>query len=327
MRLRLMRAVAAALAGATALPGFAAITIPGVVRQAPGVYRFTIGDARVTVMSDGTMPVDAHRMMKGATPAEIDTLLARNFLANPIQPSINAFLIEMGGRTILVDTGRGSLFGPGEAGRLPEALAIAGVRPEQVDEILITHAHPDHIGGLTDNGRIVFPKAIVHVGKPDLDFFLDGRKFPEGSPGRLASDLVGSVFKPYIDAGKVDAFERDGEILPGISAELRPGHSPGSAIFRLKSRGQELVIVGDVIHVAAVQLDRLDVDWAYDQDPAMARRDREHSLHEFARAGTLIAAPHISFPGLGYIRVEGKTYRWVPVEYGNRDPDLPAPKF
>lgn len=320
--MRKLMAMAAALSMVAALPSSATITIPNVVRQAPAVYRFTIGDAQVTALSDGTMPLDVHWALKGMSPAEMDALLASHFLANPVQSSINAFLIEMGGRTILADTGSGDLFGPGNAGILPEALAAAGIRPDRIDDVIITHTHPDHIGGLVKNGRIVFPKATIHVGKPDLDFFLDpqNRRNP-------VSENVKAMFKPYMDAGKVRGFERNGEILPGISAELRPGHSPGSAIFRLKSRGQELVIIGDIIHVAAVQLDRPDVTWVYDQDPSEARADREQALQEFARAGTLIAAPHISFPGVGHIRVEGKTYRWVPVEYANRDPNLPPPRF
>jgi glyoxylase-like metal-dependent hydrolase (beta-lactamase superfamily II) len=324
---RLIVAAATALIGIAPLPGSASTTIPGVVRQAPAVYRFTIGDAQVTALSDGTMPLDVHQVLKGISPAEMDALLARNFLVNPVQPSINTYLIEMGGRTVLVDTGTGDLFGAGNGGRLPDALAAAGIRPDQIDDVLITHTHPDHIGGLVKNGRIVFPKATVHVGKPDLDFFLDLRNSPENSPNRRVSEQVKAMFKPYMDAGKVRSFERNGEILPAISAELRPGHSPGSAIFRLTSRGQELVIIGDIIHVAAVQFDRPDVTFIFDKDPSIARADRELALKDFARAGTLIAAPHISFPGVGHIRIEGDSYRWVPVEYLNRDPNLPGIKF
>jgi glyoxylase-like metal-dependent hydrolase (beta-lactamase superfamily II) len=320
------RLIVAALIGFAALPGSASTTIPGAVRQAPAVYRFTIGDAQVTALADGTMPLDVHQVLKGMSPAEMDALLARSFLANPVQPSINAFLIELGGRVVLVDTGAGDLFGPGNGGRLPEALAAAGIRPDQIDDVLITHTHPDHIGGLAREGRTVFSKATVHVGKPDLDFFLHQR-FQPNSPNERVSEQVNAMLKPYLDTGKVRSFEQNGEILPGISAELRPGHSPGSAIFRLTSRGQELVIIGDIIHVAAVQFDRPDVTFVFDQDPSKARADREQALKDFARLGTLIAAPHLSFPGVGHIRIEGDSYRWVPVEYTNRDPNLPGIKF
>jgi glyoxylase-like metal-dependent hydrolase (beta-lactamase superfamily II) len=320
---RMIMAAATTLALAAALPSPAAITIPGVVRQAPAIYRFTVGDAQVTALSDGTMPLDLHQVLKGISPVEMDALLARYFLTNPVQPSINVYLIEMEGRAVLVDTGTGDLFGPGNGGRLPEALAAAGIRPDQIDDVLITHAHPDHIGGLVTGGRRVFSKAVIHVGKPDLDFFLG-----EGNHlNPRAAEQAKAMFKPYLDDGKIHSFERTGEILPGISAELRPGHSPGSALFRLNSRGQELVIIGDIIHVAAVQLDRPDVTFLFDWDPSKARADREQALQEFARGGTLIAAPHLSFPGVGHVRVEGNSYRWIPVEYANRDPNLPGIKF
>lgn len=320
---RLPFAVAAALAAALISPATAAPTIPGVVLQAPAVFSFTIGDAKVTALSDGTMPMDLHRMLRGISPQEMDKLLADVFLANPVQPPINCYIVEVGGRTILVDAGMGNLFGPGSGGRLPEALALAGVRPERVDDVLITHAHPDHIGGLVANGRPVFPKAVIHVGKPDLDFFLD----PTKTDNPVVSQGVAAMFKPYMDAGRVRPFDRDGEILQGIAAELRPGHSPGSAIFRLKSRDQELVIIGDIIHVAQIQLPRPDVTFRLDHDPAMARADREDALRRFAGEGALIASPHISFPGVGHVVADGKGYRWIPMEYGNRDPKLPVPSF
>lgn len=320
-RLALALALAMTQAAICGPSAAAAAAVPGVVHQPPAVYRFTIGDARVTALSDGTMPLDLHRMLTGISPAETDALLARSFLLNPVQPSINCFLIELGGRRILVDTGAGVLFGPGNGGRLPEALTAAGVGAEQIDDILITHVHPDHIGGLVSNGRMVFPKATVHVGKPDMDLFLDARK----SGNARASDQAAAMLGPYMAADKVRPFERDGEILPGVSAELRPGHSPGSAVFRLKSGGQELVVIGDIVHVGAVQLERPEVGFVFDWKPEMAVADRKDALSDFARDGTLVAAPHMSFPGVGHFRSDGHAYRWFPIEYANRDPDLPGP--
>lgn len=319
----ILAAAATALMTIAAMPACASPTIPGVVRQAAGAYSFTIGEAKVTALSDGSMPMDVHRTLKGISPAEIDALLARSFLANPTEPSINAFLIEMNERTVLVDTGAGGLFGPGNGGRLPEALVAAGVRPDEIDDILITHTHPDHIGGLVNDGQMAFPKAKVHVGKPDLDFFLSPRY--TGNP-RLAEQIK-TMFKPYMDAGRVQGFERSGELLPGITVELRPGHSPGSAVFTLMSQKQQLVIIGDIIHVAVVQLYRPDVTFIFDENPSEARADRERAFRDFARAGTLIASPHMSFPGVGHIGAEGRTYRWFPIEYANRDPHVSMPKL
>lgn len=299
-------------------------TIPGVISQPATAYRFLIGDARVTALSDGTMPMDVHLSLKGVAPAEMDALLAKQFLANPVQPSVNAYLIETSGRTVLVDTGCGIAFGRGNAGRLQEALAIAGIRPEQITDILITHAHPDHIGGLIADGRPVFTNATVHIGRPEVAFLLD----PAVKNEQPLAKLIGAMVGPYQAAGRLKTFDRDGAVLPGISAELRPGHSPGSAIFRLESKGQSLVILGDVIHVSAVQLPRPDVTFAKDDDPVLARSDREDALRRFASQRTLIASPHINFPGVGHIIAASEGgYRWIPIDYGDHDPSAPPVRF
>lgn len=319
-------AVGAVFAAATAClaPAFAAApdTIPGVVRQKPAIYRFTIGDALVTALSDGTMPMDLHRMMVGATPAAIDALLAAAFLVNPTQPPINCFLIEIGGHTVLIDAGRGNLFGPGNDGRLAEALAEAAIPPERITDVLITHIHPDHVGLLARDGKAFFTNAQVHVAKADMDLYLDTRAAMGPMAGRVAA-----MFRIYADSGKLRPITRDGEVVPGIAAELRPGHSPGSAVFNVESRGQRLVVIGDIIHVAQVQLTRPDVTFRLDHDPAMARADRVDALRRFATHRMLIASPHINFPGVGHVVRAGKGYRWVPIEYGNRDPSLPVPNF
>ena len=146
-------------------------TIAGTVRQtAPAIYRFTIGDARITALSDGSVPLDLHQLLRGVTPQAIDDILARSFLANPAEASINAYLIDFNGRRILVDVGAGDLFGLGNGGRLLEALAAAGAAPETITDILITHVHSDHSGGLTKAGKIVFPRATVYAGGADIRF-------------------------------------------------------------------------------------------------------------------------------------------------------------
>ncbi len=119
-------------------------TNPGAVAQKPAVYRFSIGDVQVTALSDGSVPIDLPMLLRGASQAEVDALLARSFITNPMEVSINAFLLDLKGRKVLVDTGAGNLFGPGNGGRLPEALALAGVSPDQITDILLSHIHADH---------------------------------------------------------------------------------------------------------------------------------------------------------------------------------------
>lgn len=298
---------------------------PGVTTQIAGTYRFFVGDVRVTALSDGTVPIDLHELLRGVPQARIDALLARNFQANPAEASINAYLLELGQRRVLVDAGAGDLFGPGNGGRLPEVLAAAGVRPEAITDILITHVHSDHSGGLVRNGRMLFPNATIHAGRADVDFFLEPANAARTGYDRRYFDEADRTLRPYVDAGRVRPIERSGEILPGLAAELHPGHTPGSAFYVLTSRGQRLVFIGDVIHAGAVQFPQPTVTITFDQDQPRARAVRRQAFARFAADGSLLAAPHLSFPGVGHIRREGAGYRWFPVEFGDRRPNIAAP--
>jgi glyoxylase-like metal-dependent hydrolase (beta-lactamase superfamily II) len=288
------------------------------VSQLPGVYRFMVGDIPVTALSDGTVPIDLHQLLRGIASKRTDALLAKNFLRNPYEASINVFLLELGGRHVLVDTGAGELFGPGNGGKLPQALLAAGVRPEDITDILITHVHSDHSGGLVVGGRMTFPNATIHVGKADVDFFLDKANAAGTGYDKRYFDEAAATLKPYVDAGKVQAFDRRGEVLPGVVAELRPGHTPGTAFYTLTSRGTRLVFIGDIIHVGAIQFAAPAVTITFDQDQSKARAVRQEAFAEFAQEQTLIAAPHLQFPGIGRIRPDGDGYRWVALPYVNR---------
>jgi len=285
----------------------------------PSIYRFRVGDVRVTALSDGTVPINLHDLLRGIQESETDALLTRHFLTNPVEASINAFLIETGSRRILVDTGAGELFGAHNAGRLPETLRAAGVSLEQIDDILITHVHTDHSGGLVVKGQRLFPNATIHVGKPDVDFFLDKANAARTHYATRYFDEAATTLKPYVDAGRVQTFTNRSEVLPGIVGEVHPGHTPGSAFYTLTRGGESIVFIGDIIHAAAVQFPEPRVTITFDQNPSQAREVRLQAFKHFAADGTLIAAPHLQFPGVGHIRAEGAGYHWYPIEYGDRE--------
>ncbi|SNT11309.1 MULTISPECIES: MBL fold metallo-hydrolase [unclassified Azospirillum] len=293
-----------------------------VVSQQLGGYSIRVGEVRVTSLTDGSVPQDLYKLLRHTTRQNIDTLLTRNFQANPVEASINAFLLEMPGHLILVDTGSGELFGPGNGGKLVGSMSAMGFQPEQVTDILITHAHSDHAGGLVRGGQPVFTNATVYVGKPDVDFFFDRANQARTGYDKVHFDIAQNTLKPYLDAGKVKMFSGTEQILPGISATIHPGHTPGAAFYTLTSKGEQIVFIGDTIHVAAVQFPDPDVTIAYDQDEKRAAEVRKRAFTKFAAHGDLIAAPHLPFPGIGHIRADGKGgYDWVPVTYTNRDGD------
>ncbi|KAF1006196.1 MAG: putative quorum-quenching lactonase YtnP [Luteibacter sp.] len=277
-----------------------------------GVFRYRLGDFEVTALSDGTVPLDLHELLKGVSPADIDKALAGSFRRNPAETSINAFLVDTGSRRVLIDTGAG--------GRLLDSLKAAGYEPSQIDDILLTHAHGDHAGGLVHDGALVFPKATVHIAKADVDFFLDPAH-QNGVPGYDKSYFVSATASlgPVKAAGKLDTFTGADQILPGIVSVPAPGHTPGHSFYRVESKGQSMLFIGDLVHAEAVQLPNPKVTIAFDVDQSKAQAKRVADFKQFATSGQAVAAAHLPFPGIGHIRRQGAGYDFVPVDFVNRD--------
>jgi glyoxylase-like metal-dependent hydrolase (beta-lactamase superfamily II) len=293
---------------------------PGIAFQGADHYTFTVGDVKITALSDGSVPQDLPVLLRNTTSEQINALLALDFLSNPVEASVNAFLFQSGNGLVLVDTGAGEFFGVGFGGQLLSSLASVGVSPEQITDILLTHAHDDHMGGLVHGGRLTFPNATVHIGKPDIDFFLDRGNSQRTGYAMSYFDQAITALEPCLKAGKIKAFTSTEEVLPGVTATLHPGHTPGSSFYTLRSHGQEIVFVGDIIHVAAVQAPQPGITITYDVNPAMAAAVRRQALATFADHRTLVAVPHLSFPGVGRFRRMGKGFEWFPVAYSNREP-------
>jgi glyoxylase-like metal-dependent hydrolase (beta-lactamase superfamily II) len=303
---------AAACLACAASPALAAA--PMAKTPAPGYFRIMLGDFEVTPLSDGTvdLPVDQLLHQK---PEATRAALARSFLKLPLETSANAYLINTGGKLVLVDSGAGSLFGP-TLGKLVANLRAAGYQPEQVDEIYITHFHGDHVGGLAANGQRAFPNAVVRAGKPEADFWLSEEnmnKAPADKKGSFQGAMA--MVGPYVKAGKFQPIDGDVELVPGIRASAGHGHTPGHTTYVVESRGQKLVLVGDLIHVAAVQMENPGVTIAFDSDEKAAASARKKAFDAAARGGYLIGGAHLQFPGIGHLRAEGKGYRWVPVNF------------
>jgi glyoxylase-like metal-dependent hydrolase (beta-lactamase superfamily II) len=307
---------AAALAGAQA--GGAAA--PQVKTQAPGFYRMMLGDFEVTTVLDGTIDLPVNDLLTNIAPAQIESLLRKQSLKAPVETSVNTFLINTGTKLVLIDTGAGSLFGP-TVGKLLTNLKAAGYSADQIDAVCITHMHGDHLGGLVANGQRTFPNAVVHVDKADADYWLSKANLNKAAAeAKGGFQTAAAVMKPYQDAGKfqpVNGQPLDGgsQIVPGIRSVASHGHTPGHSLYSVESKGQKLVLWGDLLHVAAVQFPEPSATIRFDTDSPAARAQREKALADAAAGGYWVGIAHVPFPGIGHVRAESKGYGWTPINY------------
>ena len=295
---------------------------PAVGTQAPGYYRMMIGQFEVTALFDGSVDLDI-KLLRNVSAAEIETLLARMFVGFPkMQTSVNAYLINTGSKLILIDAGGGKVLGAALGNILPN-LQSAGYNPAQIDAVLITHMHGDHIGGLLDAEKNpAFPNAAVYVPKAESNHWLSAEEAAKASEGAQRTfKLAQIVSAPFIAQKKWQTFESDTPLFPGVKPAAIPGHTPGHTAFEISSGNQSLLIIGDMVHSMAVQFSRPDVAIDFDVDPKKAVSVRNELFKSAAEGKTLIAGMHLPFPGIGRLRADGdNAYTWVPIQYSPRFP-------
>jgi glyoxylase-like metal-dependent hydrolase (beta-lactamase superfamily II) len=285
--------------------------------QAPGYYRMMLGQFEVTALYDGSVELDAN-LLKNAPEKEVQKLLSSMFAGYPkMQTSVNAYLINTGSKLVLVDAGAGKVFGP-TLGKAIQNLKASGYDAAQVDAVMITHMHGDHVGGLLDAaGLPAFPNAVVYLSQAENDFWLSLAS-EEKAPAeykkffKMARDMAA----PYIALGKWRTFGNGDAPVPGVKAVPIPGHTPGHTAYEISGGKESLLITGDMIHCMAVQLPRPDVAVDFDTDKKEAVSVRLALFKSAAERKALIAGMHLPFPGIGRIRADGKNvYTFVPVEY------------
>jgi glyoxylase-like metal-dependent hydrolase (beta-lactamase superfamily II) len=312
-------AAVAVLAMSLAHPNAALAAAPQHHDQAPGFYRMKVGDLEVTALYDGHGVFDPHWL--NGTKATMDGVV-KELHEDPrlLDVSDEAFLVNTGKQLILVDAGAGTWWGGGAMGRLAGSLRSAGYTPEEVDIVLVTHLHSDHVGGLTtQDGKRVFPNADVYVAKAESDFWLSpeiAAKAPKDAQPFFQS--AQAIAGPYIKAGKWHTFSGSETIVDGMQLVPLPGHTPGHTGYEFSSKGQKILFWGDTIHAQRVQLQHPEVTAIFDIDQNAAAATRNQLLPKLTREDVLIAGPHMPFPALGRLRKEGSGYSWVPVVFADR---------
>jgi glyoxylase-like metal-dependent hydrolase (beta-lactamase superfamily II) len=271
-----------------------------------------VGEFTVTAVSDGVL-YSNHDVVLGIDKEDSARLTGVAY-GQPLPLDVNSFLIRHRGKLILSDAGTGQALQPVQKnlGQLPDNLRAIGVDPAAIDIVMLTHLHSDHSMGLLDGqGRPVFPKAELIVHEVEAAFWLD-RTLQDNDPERITrnSKAQRAVTAPYRE--RIRRI-KDGEVLPGITAMLRPGHTPGHTNWLIQSGGERILIWGDIVHLAAVQLARPEARLIYDVDTDLAAATRAEVLDWTANERLTVAGAHLGFPGFGRVVRSGDRYAIEPV--------------
>ncbi|NKM70701.1 MBL fold metallo-hydrolase [Rhizobium laguerreae] len=280
-----------------------------------GYYRFPVGQIKATVLSDGVIGGPPTVYANDAPEAELQEVLRRAFLpTDHMTLQLNTLLLEVGDRRILLDAGAGATMGP-NAGRVFDNLAAIGLDAGDIDTIVVSHTHPDHVGNLsTFEGKKAFPNATVYAPRADWDFFvrnnpdLSYMPVPRDFRDRFAAAIKRSV-EPI--AKDIELYEAGAEIVPGLTTIAAPGHTPGMATFLVHSGNDQLLLTADLAYHPVVNIDH---PWRpgpdRDKDTALASRRRIFDMA--ATDKLLVLGFHYPFPGLGRMLKTDMGYAWVP---------------
>ncbi|MGL9619940.1 MBL fold metallo-hydrolase [Bradyrhizobium sp. U531] len=283
----------------------------------PSRYAVNIGEIEVLVVSDGVLPLPTTMLAHNADPAVRAAWLNGMFLPqDAFDWALNAVMVRSGDKTILIDAGLGSdpdLHLP-RAGQLIKRLDAAGIDLSSVTDLVLTHMHMDHVGGLLVDGvkERLRKDLRIHVAAAEVKFWespdFTHTNMPQGFPDALRATAKQFV-KMY--GSQIRPFDEQHEVAPGVVVRRTGGHTPGHSVVRVASGGEALTFAGDAVF--AVGFDQPDWHNGFEHDPEEAARVRVRLLREIAESGELLVATHMPFPSVGHVAVAGDAFRWVPV--------------
>ncbi len=286
----------------------------GTEELVPSRYALRVGDIDVLVISDGVLPLPTETMSTNVDPIARRAWFKEQFLGpDAFDWALNILVVRSGDQTILVDAGLGGQFaGFPRAGQFPQRLEAAGIDLGSVTDVIITHMHMDHIGGLlVDNVKNrLRPDLRIHVCAAEVDFW----KSPDFSHTSMPSpvpDVLRSTAAQFLEqyGSKLRTFEGEYEVAPGVVVQRTGGHTPGHSVVRLTSGGDRLMFAGDALF--PVGFDHPDWHNGFEHDPEESVRVRVRLLEEAATTGELVVATHLPFPSVGRVAVDGDAFRWI----------------
>jgi glyoxylase-like metal-dependent hydrolase (beta-lactamase superfamily II) len=275
-------------------------------------YCFSLGDFKCASLCDGYVDYPLQNMYANAPREQVEAALRqRDLPVDFITTPYSYLYVDTGEQRVLVDMGAGGLLP--NTGRLLQSMKAAGIKPWKIDTVLITHAHPDHVGGtLDDQGRLVYPNAQYYLWKEEWDFWFSA--LSETKTQERFVKVARKNLKPL--EGRVTLIEQEGEILPGIWALLAPGHTPGHTVFSFHSEGEQLYYIGDTV-LQPLHLEEPDWLPIYDILPEKAAVSKRHIFDLAAEQKALVLGQHFPpFPSLGHIHRRDKGWAWEPIKTG-----------
>ena len=283
----------------------------------PSRYALKVGDIDVLVVSDGVLPLPTKMLGHNVEPSERAEWFEEMYLPqDAFDWALNVMVVRSGDRTILIDAGLGTdpdLQLP-RAGQLIRRLGASGIDLTEITDVVITHMHMDHIGGLLVDGvkERLRPDLRIHIAASEVEFWkspdFTRTNMPQGFPDALRATAT-RFWSEY--GSFVHTFEDEHEVAPGVTVRRTGGHTPGHSVVRLASGGEALTFAGDAVF--AVGFEQPNWHNGFEHDPEESARVRIALLRELAGTGEMLVATHLPFPSIGRVSADGDAFRWVPV--------------